>query len=144
VRILKRYAFERARPRVGVRYEVANRFHDTLRTRFGVELNLGVDGLPATTHLEIDGKRVQVGAPAAHEGARRVALVDTRRGVRLVLEVPVSDAGVPTLWFAALTTTSLTPSGIDTVPQGVSLLVTWPLDLAPGTRQRLDLSLELT
>ncbi len=143
VRILKRYAFERERPCVGVRYEVANRFHDTLRTRFGVELNLGIDGLPGTTRLEIDGKRVGVGAPVAHEGPREVALVDAARGVRIVLDVPVVDGAGATLWYAALTTTSLTPAGVDTVPQGVSLLVIWPLDLAPGTRQRLDLSLEL-
>jgi hypothetical protein len=69
--------------------------------------------------------------------------VDAARGVRIVLDVPVVDGAGATLWYAALTTTSLTPAGVDTVPQGVSLLVIWPLDLAPGTRQRLDLSLEL-
>ena len=40
----KRYVFHRDTPVIDVSYEVSNRYREPVRSRFAVELNIGLDG----------------------------------------------------------------------------------------------------
>ncbi len=141
VRVLKRFAFAREAPRMSVRYEVSNRFHDTVRCRFAVELNLGVDGLHPDARLITDDRRVFApGRPGEIGDTTGVALVDDAGGWSVRIGVD-ADARV---WFHPLDTVSRTPAGIGLVRQGLTVLVWWPLVLGANERRRFELALEVT
>jgi hypothetical protein len=141
--VLKRLAFARDGAAIAARYEVANRYSERLRARFAVAFNLGLDGLPRTTHLEVEGTRVRSGAgsegAATRETVRSLALHDTARGLRIALE----SLHPATLWHAAVITHSNTPEGPAELAQGLALLLSWNVDLAPGERLRHELTLRL-
>ncbi len=139
VRVLKRYAFERDVPRVIVRYEVVNRLREPLRTRFGVEVNIGLDGMPPETSLALDGRRVAVGLPAVATGVQTASWVDGARDLAVSLTLPPDT----TLWHAALQTHSRVPGGMAGIVQGVCALAVVPLELAPEGRARFEFALEL-
>jgi hypothetical protein len=139
VRVLKRYAFARDDAAVQVRYELANRFHETVRSRFAVALDLGLDGLGPDVWLDAGGARVDPRFAAEHGENDTYALVDGARGWRLVLRSPQPVRA----WHAPVRTVGRTPRGLDVCTQGVCLLVWWPVELYAAERVRFELTLTL-
>jgi alpha-amylase len=141
VRVQKRFAFSRELPAIDVRYEIANRYHEPVRSRFAVELNLGLDGSHGgEIFLETAADmRVPLTEPGDHPDVSHIALVDEARGFRLIL----SFQQPARLWHYPIETVSRTPKGLASVFQGVCLLAWWPIELWGQERRRLDLSLSL-
>jgi alpha-amylase len=141
VRILKRFAFSRESPVVDVRYEIANRYHEPVRARFAMELNLCLDGLSGgELFLETAGGGL-LSPTAAGDLADvdQIALVDGNRGWRLTLAFQQPAH----LWCFPIETVSRTPKGVGSCFQGVCLVPWWPVELWGMERKRLDLTLTL-
>lgn len=140
VRVLKRFAFSRDLPVIDVRYEIANRYHEPVRSRFAVELNLGLDGLGDEVVLQTaDGTRWDPRTPTEHAEIAQISMVDNLRGWRATwfFSQPAH------LWHYPVETVGRTPRGLAAVPQGVCLLAWWPVELWGLERRRLDLTLAL-
>lgn len=137
VRVLKRYAFARDGSSIAVRYEIANRFDEPIRARFAVAFNLGLDGVNPAARLVVDGAEAPIGEPVSVDGVREVMLRDGARRAAIGLR----SAQPARVWHAALTTTSLGASGPTDITQGVAVLYSWPIDLAPGQKVRHDVTL---
>jgi alpha-amylase len=140
VRVLKRFAFARDSSSLDVRYELANRYHEPVRTRFAVEVNLNLDGLEGgDLSLEIDGVRHNVARPGEHGEIGEVALVDGTRGYRLTWRFHQPAR----LWHYPIETVSRTPAGLARCFQGVCVLAWWPVELWGLERRRFDTTLAL-
>jgi hypothetical protein len=140
VRVAKRYVFQRDLPVVDVRYEVANRYHEPVRGRFGVELNLNLDStVQPATFLTSGGARYPVTEPGEILDAEEVAFVGAARGFRLTIQAQPSGR----LWYHPIETASRSPKGMRRHFQGVCLLFWWPIELWGLERRRIDLSLAL-
>lgn len=140
VRVLKRLAISRDLPVIEARYEIANRYHEPVRTRFAVELNLGLDGLGPHVTLETpDGTRHAPGMPFEHGELKSISMVDDARGWRLTWFF----AQPARLWHYPVETVGRTPRGLAAVQQGVCLMAWWPVELWGMERRRLDLTLAL-
>lgn len=138
VRLIKRYVFQRDLPVVDVRYEVANRYHEPVRSRFAVELNLQLDGGP-DTFLVAGGRRCGLDEAGEAVDAAELALVDARRGWRLLVQLQEPAR----LWYFPLETAAPFVDGIRRVFLGTSLLLWWPVELWGLERRRFDLSITL-
>jgi alpha-amylase len=141
VRIQKRFVFYGESPTIDVRYEVANRYHEPVRSRFAVELNLGLDGAfgPNVFVESAPDQRTPVTEPGDHPEVTSVALVDENRGYRVLLTFHTPAH----LWHFPIETVSRTPRGVAPVFQGVCLLAWWPVELWGQERKRFDISLTL-
>lgn len=138
VRLVKRYVFQRDLPVVDVRYEVANRYHEPVRSRFAVELNLQLDGGP-DTFLVAGGRRCGLEEAGEAADTSELALVDARRGWRLLVQLQEPAR----LWYFPLETAAPFADGIRKVFLGTSLLLWWPVELWGLERRRFDLSITL-
>ncbi len=141
VRIQKRYAISPDEPTMSVRYEIINRYHEPVRSRFAVELNLGVDGSTGPhVYLEPSADlRVPVTVEGEHADVTTLAFADEQRGFRLV--IALSTPGH--VWHYPIETVSRTPLGLAPCFQGVCLQIWWPVELWGQERRRLDISLSL-
>lgn len=140
VRVAKRYVFQRDLPVVDVRYEVANRYHEPVRGRFGVELNLNLDStVQPATFLMVDGTRYPLTEPGEIVDAAEIVLVGASRSYRLSLQVQPAGRA----WYYPIETVSRSPAGMRRRFQGVCLLLWWPVELWGLERKRVDLSLSL-
>jgi len=151
VRITKRMVFSPEVTGVGVHYDVINRYSDPIHARFGVEINLNLDG----GRGEGRGIEARVLDPSAADGlqVRRVAL-EASATVEDVVEVGwlLDDHG-RRVWISTPTAAKLYAVPMDTVrwarrgferaPQGHSLLLVWDLELWGDERKRFDLSLRV-
>lgn len=139
VRIQKRYLFYGESPNVDVRYEIANRYHEPVRSRFAVELNLGLDGAcgPGVFLESAADIRTSLTEPGDHPDVTSFALVDENRGYRVIVTLNTPAH----LWHYPIETVSRTPRGLAPVFQGLCLLVWWPVELWGQERRRFDFSL---
>ena len=151
VRITKRYAFTRDTTGVGVHYDVINRYSDPVETRFGVEVNLNLDGGRGQGR----GLLAQVVDPDSSEGiVTRTVAMDASATIDGVVGVGwcLDDHG-RRVWLATPSPARLYAVPIDAVywasrgfqraPQGHSLLFVWDLELWGDERKRFDLSLRV-
>ncbi len=141
VRIVKRFAFPSELPLVDVRYEIANRYHEPIRTRFAIGIDLNLDSeCGADVFLETStGRRVRVTEAGELDELTELSLVDNNRGFRLTLS-PRQPARV---WHFPLETVSRSPAGIAPLFQGVALYLWWPMELWGLEKRRIDVALSL-
>lgn len=141
VRIQKRFAFSADLPGFDVRYEIANRYHEPVRSRFAIELNLGLDGAcgPGVFLETAADVRVPLTEAGDHADVSQIALVDENRGYRVLLTFHTPAR----LWHYPIETVSRTPRGLAPVFQGVCLLAWWPVELWGQERKRIDLTFSL-
>lgn len=138
VRVSKRYDFHPEMPVVDVRYEIANRYHEPIRTRFAVEFNLGLDGNHGEDMaLVVAGVRCPLRSQGEVEGVSEVAVVDQRRGWQVVLHFSTPAL----LWHHPVETVSRSPKGLSLQFQGTAIVASWPVELWGLERQRLDISM---
>ncbi len=141
VRIQKRFLFYGESPNIDVRYEIANRYHEPVRSRFAVELNLGLDGAcgPGVFLETAADTRTPLTEPGDHPEVSSLALVDENRGYRVIVTFHTPAH----VWHYPIETVSRTPRGLAPVFQGICLLAWWPIELWGQERRRFDLSLSL-
>lgn len=123
-------AGSRMAPTLAVTVTIRNRGDEPLRARLGLEwalMLLGGGGNPSAW-IEAGGNRT------AHDARGSAAAVEAVRqgndwlGVSLVSRPePAADA-----WWAPIQTVSNSEDGFERVYQGASLLLSWPIDVAPG------------
>ncbi len=141
LRVVKRFALRRDTPAVEVTYDVGNRYHEPVRSRFCVELTLNVDSMTSDeTWLETaDGQRFGLGAPGEASEVSRISYVDETRGLRVTLAL----ATPARVWHFPVETISRSPRGLCPIYQGVCLMVWWPIELWSMERRRFELSLSV-
>lgn len=141
VRVVKRFHFAREMPVVEARYEIANRYHEPIRTRFAVGIDLNLDSQRGgDCFLETaGGRRISLDAPGELDELTEISLVDLSRGYRLTL----SPRQPARLWHFPLETVSRSPIGVAAVFQGTALYFWWPLELWGQERKRLEIALSL-
>lgn len=151
VRITKRISFPQDRAGLSVHYDVINRYSDPVVTRFGVELNLNLDGGVG----EGRGLVVQVVDPTQPDGVRsRSISLQAEATVKDVVELGwcLDDYGrrvwlampIPAeLYIVPIDTVCWSPGGLVRASQGHCLLFVWDLELWGDERKRFDLSLRV-
>lgn len=138
LRIVKRYAFSADGARLEVRYEVANRYHEPIRTRMAVALGLNVDSSRGAGHfVEVDGIPVDPITPVELEQVHDVALVDGIVGNRVI----VGTSAPATAWTWPIETVGRTPEGLGLLHQGHMVWLVWPLELWGQEKRRFTLTL---
>ncbi len=141
VRVVKRYVFPKDVPLFEVKYEVANRYHEPIRTRFAVGIDLNLDSsLGPDVFLETaNGRRVPLDQAGELEELTELSLVDSSRGFRLTLSPRVPAR----VWHFPLETVSRSPRGVMPLFQGVAIYLWWPMELWGQEKKRIDLALSL-
>jgi hypothetical protein len=151
VRITKRYVFSPDSPGFGVHYEVINRYSDPVDSRFGVELNLNLDGSRGAGRA----LWVQVNDPEVPGGVRvRSVPLDVAETIEEVVELGwcLDDHGhrvwvstpVPArLYVVPIDSVVWSSQGFERAPQGHCLLFVWDLELWGDERKRFDLNLRV-
>jgi hypothetical protein len=121
---------ERLRPTLTVALTVRNEADGPVRCRLGQEWSvmlLGGGGNPSAWYEVADARRAHDGSGAA-TGVARIGQGNDWVGVAVeTVPAPAADA-----WWAPIETVSNSEDGFERVYQGSSLLVSWPIDLAPG------------
>ena len=141
VRVVKRYVFPKEVPLFEVKYEVANRYHEPIRTRFAVGIDLNLDSsMGPDIFLETaNGRRVPLSQIGELDEINELSLVDAARGFRLTI-----SARVPArVWHFPIETVSRSPLGVTLLPQGVALYFWWPMEMWGQEKKRIDLALSL-
>ncbi len=140
VRVAKRFVFQRDLPVVDIRYEVANRYHEPVRGRFAVELNLNLDSevMPGA-YLEVAQEKYALTTPGEFAEVGELALVGAHRGYRMALQIQPGASA----WYYPIETVSRSPEGMRQQFQGICLLLWWPIELWGLERRRFDLSLSV-
>ncbi len=121
---------DRLMPTLTVRVSIRNTGEATLRARLGLEwamMMLGGGGNPSAW-FDVAGRRTAHDAPGSATGVEAVGQGNDWLGVSTrTVPSPAADA-----WWAPIETISNSEAGFERVYQGSSLLLSWPLDLAPG------------
>jgi alpha-amylase len=141
VRVMKRFGFFRETASFDVRYEVANRYHEPIRGRFAIELNLGLDGArgPGVFLETAADNRVALDEPGDHPDVTDLALADENRGYRLMIHLSAPAR----VWHFPIETVSRSPRGLSSVFQGICLLLWWPIELWGLERKRVNVNVAL-
>jgi hypothetical protein len=117
-------------PRLGLRVSVEHRGSAPLRARLGVEwalTMLGGGGNPSAWWEAGDGRSSHDGS-GSRTGITALAQGNDWLGVAVETSVePAADA-----WWAPIETVSNSEDGFERVYQGSALLLSWPVELAPG------------
>ncbi len=144
MRVQKRFGWLRDKPALDVRYELDNRMHDPVHTRFGVELNFGLGGLRgADFGLETvrNGKTKGFGLDDELDlsNVSEVVWFDRRRHfrVRVHIEQPAH------VWSWPIETISRTPRGLARVFQGTCIVLWWPIEFHAQEKHQIELGLTL-
>ncbi|HEX5590243.1 MAG TPA: alpha-amylase/4-alpha-glucanotransferase domain-containing protein [Candidatus Limnocylindrales bacterium] len=129
-------------PSLTVRVTVTNRSDGPIRCRVGQEwaiTMLGGGGNPSAWYEVGESRRSHDGSGTA-DGVARIAQGNDWVGVTLESRPsPAADA-----WWAPIETVSNSEDGFERVYQGSSLLLSWPLDLAPGTAATFSVEQQVT
>ncbi|GDX80416.1 alpha-amylase [Deltaproteobacteria bacterium] len=141
VRLVKRYVFPKDVPLVEVRYEIVNRYHEPVRTRFAVGIDINLDSsCGPDTFLETgNGRRIRLDEAGELDELTELSLVDMQRGFRFTLS-PRQPARV---WHFPIETISRSPRGVAPVFQGVALYFWWPMELWGQEKRRVEISASL-
>lgn len=141
VRLVKRFSFVRELPLVECRYDLANRYHEPIRTRFAVGIDLNVDSANGSEcYLETaGGRRIALDQIGEITDLNEISLVDVSRGFRITL----SPRQPATLWHFPLETISRSPKGIAATFQGTAFYFWWPLELWGSEKKRFEIALSL-
>jgi hypothetical protein len=128
-------------PLVDCRYDLANRYHEPIRTRFAVGIDLNLD---SSNHKECfletaGGRKIALDQAGEIVDLSEISLVDQTRGYRITLS-PRTPA---TLWHFPLESISRSPLGIAAVFQGTALYFWWPLELWGNEKKRFEIALSL-
>lgn len=152
----KKYTFFKDQAAIRLRYEMSNPWHDPVRGRFAVELNLNLDsalgngiGLEILHDPSLPGPLPPVrllppDQPGEHTGVREVSLVDSLRGMRVRIQVaagPGAHDAPAQLWHYPVETVSRTPAGVGRLYQGCCLLLWWPVELWTRDQRAFELLL---
>jgi hypothetical protein len=117
-------------PRLRVEMRLENRSVRRLTVRVGLEwatTMLGGGGNPSAWR-EVAGQRAGHDSSGDAAGIRRLGEGNDWLGVAIESSVePAADA-----WWAPIETVSNSEAGFERVYQGSALLLSWPIDLAPG------------
>ncbi len=140
VQVAKRFIFHRDMPVIDARYEITNRYHTPLETAFAIELNLGLDARFArAAQLSGGGGSASAGDPGVLTGVRQLGVRDPRGRFRLVLET----SAAAWVYHFPVECMVRVGAGIKPAPQGVCLMLIWPLQLWGHERAAFDLSLNI-
>jgi alpha-amylase len=133
--VIKRVALPRDGARLDVEYRLRWRGGEPLDARWGVQCNLALTaGAADGRYYRVTG-RPHLGSRGRLEGAQGLALVDEWIGGEIAL-----TWGEPgEVSWAPVETVSLSEAGLERIYQGSSVLVLWPLRLAPGGERTLSL-----
>jgi alpha-amylase len=132
VRVQKRVALAGGRrdPALDIEVSIENRSDRPLEARVGLEwatTMLGGGGNPAAW-WEVSGGRSRHDARGAATGVEQLGQGNDWLGLAIATTVvPAADA-----WWAPIETVSNSEDGFERVYQGSALLLSWPLELAPG------------
>lgn len=140
VRVAKSYRFYRDRPCIDVRWEVGNRLSEPFRSRFAVEINLGLDGAFKARYLEIPGRGMYALDQAfEEEEVTQLHWVLRDRGKRLRLQWP----NPATVFLYPVLTPVRTLLGYRSGFQGSCVVLAWDLSLWGGEKLWHELALEI-
>ena len=141
VRLVKRYVFSKDASMFDVRYEIANRYHEPVRTRFAVGIDLNLDSTTGgDVFLETSrGSRIRLQDAGELDEITELSFVDMQRGFRFTLS-PRQPAHV---WHFPIETISRSPRGVAPLFQGVALYFWWPLELWGQERRRIEIAASL-
>ena len=138
VQVSKRFVFHRDLPAIDVRYEITNRYHTTIRSRFAVGLSFGLDGLTGAGRvLDFGRTRALTSERGQVEDVNSVVWIDERRRLRVRIDLGQRAR----IYHFPLKTVSSNGRRLDLVDQGFGLLVAWPLQLWGEERSRFDVSI---
>ncbi len=133
---------DRLAPTLTVRVTVRNAGEVPLRVRLGIEwamMMLGGGGNPSAWY-DVAGRLGAHDASGSAEDVRAVGQGNDWLGVSVgAVPSPAADA-----WWAPIETISNSEDGFERVYQGSSLLLSWPLDLAPEAVQTVAVEQRVT
>ena len=141
IRLVKRFVFNADLPSFEVRYEIANRYHEPVRTRFAVGIDLNLDSvLGPDTFLETGrGVRVPLDQIGELDEITKLSLVDANRGYRITL----SPRQAARVWHFPIETVSRSPAGVMPLFQGVALYFWWPMELWGQEKRRVEIGVSV-
>lgn len=141
VRLVKRYLFHRDQPVVDVHYEVANRYHEPVRSRFAIELNFNLDSAhhPDATLEFSGGRTARLRDSGEVSEVSELTWTDNQRGYRVTLTLKPPAR----IWHFPIETVSRSPRGVCQQFQGICVMAWWPVELWGLERKRFDLSLSV-
>lgn len=144
VRVQKRFGWLRDRPALDVQYEIENRMHDPVHTRFGIEFNLGIGGLRGPDFgLDVVRRGKNLSFTLEDDidlsTVSEICWFDRSRHfkLRLQLEQPAH------VWAWPIETISRTPRGVGRAFQGTCIVLWWPIEFKGRGTQGLELGLSL-
>jgi alpha-amylase len=133
---------DRLAPALTVRVSIRNAGEVPLRARLGIEwamMMLGGGGNPSAW-VDIAGWRTAHDASGSAGNVGAVGQGNDWLGVAVsAVPSPAADA-----WWAPIETISNSEDGFERVYQGSSLLLSWPLDLAPGAVETVAVEQRVT
>ncbi len=138
VQVSKRFVFHRDLPAVDVRYEITNRYHTTIRSRFAVGLSFGLDGLTGPgRYLDFGRSRALTSERGEVDGISTVVWVDERRKFKVRIDLGQQAR----IYHFPLRTVASSGGKLRLLDQGFGLLLAWPLQLWGEERARFDVSI---
>lgn len=141
VGVRKHYRFPVERARVEVRYEVNNRYHDPVSSRFAVELNLNLDSVRSPDRFVFVYGHRRVELDEAFEAPCVEALSLMLDDVQT--EVRVHSDRAATAYIYPIENVIRTAEGFERAFQGTCVVFAWELDLWGYERDRFGLDLEV-
>lgn len=136
VRVVKRLVLRRDSPVMDVSYDVANRYREPVRSRFAVELNLGLDGADTDERfLQSGDRRSMLDQDGTWAEVTDVALVLGDLGVR----VQIWTGEPATVYFYRTRSLVRTCEGYEEANQGTCLVLAWDLELWGEEKRRFDI-----
>lgn len=139
LRISKAVTVSRAESALRIRYRVRWDGAELLRARWGVQLNLALTAGEAAGRYFLVPERPSLGSRGRLLERRSLTMVDEWIGGELALDWSAPAAAA----WAPVETVSLSEGGFERIYQGSAILLTWPLELAPGATWEETLRLEL-
>ncbi|MFT4976678.1 MAG: hypothetical protein ACI8S6_002583, partial [Myxococcota bacterium] len=138
VRIDKRYHFKARSGAIRLEYQISNRYQEPIQTRFGVELNLNLDGqLSSSRYLLLgeDRRRIALHRVGSREDTGKLSIHWEDLGAGL--EIGCSEPA--TVYFFPVFSPFRHSSGYRRGHQGTCLMLVWPLEMWGSERKRIEL-----